>query len=557
MFRHALTHDATYGLLPYGQRRHLHQEVAEQLEDRYHEDLSPVYQLLAQHWRGAELPVKEVPYLAKAGVQALNVYSRHEAVEMLSRALELDEGLRGPREVDDSRTYWYQKLGEAHYSLADRANASRCYRAAIELAGFPDPKGGLPILGEIARHVARRVQTRLRRGPRAPLESSEGRERCRIALRAMVDLVAVQAWEGDKVGFIHTMYEARRIADLAGSSPEAAYAIANLGYLHGMFGLHGVAEHDLAVGVQMAETEGNLLGIISCNVIFIMFLSMVGRVEEALGPGFRVEALSEKLGEGLWRHRTKTQLAEPLLRTARYGEASDLLRRAAEIAIKAEPPAAGLATCLDADARLRLGDVDDASAALDSPLGLAIIRANPTGLPLFVGLGIAGQVYLRQGRYLDALRAIEEAERSSDEGSVFFIGIHGHAAVLEVLLALWARRSRPADAAELHPVDDISDLEQRTRAAIGRFKAFHKMFPGAGPALQLAVGRYEHLRGHSRAAHTAWRSAAAQGETMGMPYERGMALCYLGEYGRQDERAAARQKASQIFEQFGIDSHPV
>ncbi len=70
-FSHALVQEVAYELLPYTQRRALHQQTAEWLRrspGRNLEELSP---LLAHHWERAEVADKAMHYLERAGEQAL------------------------------------------------------------------------------------------------------------------------------------------------------------------------------------------------------------------------------------------------------------------------------------------------------------------------------------------------------------------------------------------------------------------------------------------------------------------------------------------------------
>ena len=95
-FKHAITQEVAYNLMLFAQRRDLHRLVAEWYEKTYVEDLSPFYPLLAYHWDKAEVPVKSIDYLSKAGEQAHRSGAYREAVNFFGRAEELSLQIDGP-----------------------------------------------------------------------------------------------------------------------------------------------------------------------------------------------------------------------------------------------------------------------------------------------------------------------------------------------------------------------------------------------------------------------------------------------------------------------------
>ena len=109
-FGHLAFQEVNYKLMLFSQRRQLHQAMAELLEERHAADLPAVYPLLALHWRKAveggdaepALVWKAIDCLRKAGEQALQQFANREAVEFLSGALHLLEGL--PESLERSRT---------------------------------------------------------------------------------------------------------------------------------------------------------------------------------------------------------------------------------------------------------------------------------------------------------------------------------------------------------------------------------------------------------------------------------------------------------------------
>ncbi len=90
VFRHILTRDAAYETLLYSQRRELHEAVAGWYEVEYEDEaLAPYYPVMVHHYRAAELPSREFPFLRLAASQAQARFANQDALSYVNRALEL------------------------------------------------------------------------------------------------------------------------------------------------------------------------------------------------------------------------------------------------------------------------------------------------------------------------------------------------------------------------------------------------------------------------------------------------------------------------------------
>ena len=90
-FKHALVQDAAYGALLKSRRQHLHARIAQVMEDQFPEIVETQPELLAQHYTGAGLTEQAIVYWDKAGERAIQASANAEAIERLSKALELLE----------------------------------------------------------------------------------------------------------------------------------------------------------------------------------------------------------------------------------------------------------------------------------------------------------------------------------------------------------------------------------------------------------------------------------------------------------------------------------
>jgi class 3 adenylate cyclase/tetratricopeptide (TPR) repeat protein len=88
-FKHALVQDAAYGTLLKSRRQHLHARIAQVLEAQFPEIVETQPELLAQHYTGAGFTEQAIVYWDKAGERAIQSSANAEAIERLSKALEL------------------------------------------------------------------------------------------------------------------------------------------------------------------------------------------------------------------------------------------------------------------------------------------------------------------------------------------------------------------------------------------------------------------------------------------------------------------------------------
>lgn len=89
-FRDESTYDAVYNSMLFSQRRQLHRQLAEWIEDGHSHDLSPYLADLAEPWRRADDTAKAIEYLEKAGQEALKYGNYEQAEHYFRECLELD-----------------------------------------------------------------------------------------------------------------------------------------------------------------------------------------------------------------------------------------------------------------------------------------------------------------------------------------------------------------------------------------------------------------------------------------------------------------------------------
>jgi class 3 adenylate cyclase/tetratricopeptide (TPR) repeat protein len=133
-FKHALTHEVTYGGLLQERRHELHARIVEAIEALYQDRLGEQIERLAHHALRGELPEKAARYLQQAGLKAAARSALPEALASFERALSALQGLpesRGTLEqAFDIRLEMRQVLSQ----LAEARRAGECVLEAQKIA---------------------------------------------------------------------------------------------------------------------------------------------------------------------------------------------------------------------------------------------------------------------------------------------------------------------------------------------------------------------------------------------------------------------------------------
>jgi DNA-binding SARP family transcriptional activator len=118
-FSHVLIRDALYDGLAVARRTQLHRRAAEALEELSgdspadHRDTPEGVLALARHWAEAGVPVRAIAHYRRGGELALRVFARYEAVEALTRAVDLLRQTPGGPGRDEAELELTVMLGAA------------------------------------------------------------------------------------------------------------------------------------------------------------------------------------------------------------------------------------------------------------------------------------------------------------------------------------------------------------------------------------------------------------------------------------------------------------
>jgi class 3 adenylate cyclase/tetratricopeptide (TPR) repeat protein len=179
-FKHALTHDVTYGGLLQDRRRRLHGHVVETIERRYPDRLGEHIERLAHHAFRAEEWEKAVGYLRQAGARALARSANLESAAHIDRSLEALRHLPESSQTLEAAVDLRVELWNAVAPLGQFARASEVMRdaeGAAERLGDPRRLGRVwGLMGNLLCFAGRRA------------ESEAISERARAAGEAIGDL---------------------------------------------------------------------------------------------------------------------------------------------------------------------------------------------------------------------------------------------------------------------------------------------------------------------------------------------------------------------------------
>lgn len=131
-FSHAYFHRYLYKSLSTGERRLLHQAVAEILEELYTGHTADVALQLGQHYAEAGDVEKAVTYFIQAGESVFKIEEYSDAQGIFERAWHLLEGGKDDYpELFIDLSWW---LGEVLYSQGQHANAQNYYEQSVMIA---------------------------------------------------------------------------------------------------------------------------------------------------------------------------------------------------------------------------------------------------------------------------------------------------------------------------------------------------------------------------------------------------------------------------------------
>jgi eukaryotic-like serine/threonine-protein kinase len=526
----------------------LHGAAAALLERLHGEagTLESVSATLAHHFEKAGDRSKALVYFDKAGEAAHSVYANLEAYRLLARARELDD-VAETRSSAFERARRERLLGLNALALGNLNGALASLTETTNIAGRPWPRTRAGLVARSFLAFAEEVGRRLLfdSADRATTEAAPDRSLLLEAARAYERLMVVHYYATtDLLACGLAALTSTGLAERAGAdSGELALGYSGLATMFAMVPLDGVARRYARLAVATAARAGDEVGEswVLMNVSMVELLA--GRWPETRDVLERVRALSRRLGFNRRWEECMAEYGTALFLSGDFQkceEINDELRSSIE---RADPQTKCWAVVKSAELALVRGEpVAALTAAQD---GVSMCENNLGRAEWIYTLGSLALARLRTGDVAGARIAADQCMDWIAKGSApIFYHVFSYGAVAEVYRELWARAAAATDK---------QTLAASLRRSVKCLRANGRAMKIAGPRASLWRG-FEAvlLDGAVDRGLRLFRDSLARARRLAMPFDEGMALAALGEFGHDAaEKQRALGDAADIFAKLG------
>lgn len=540
MFKHAITQQVTYDLLPLRRRRELHRALARRYERTFAADLAAAYPLLAHHWSKAEDAAKAMHFLHKAGDQALHRYANREAAEFLEEALRLYDRCTDP-EARALRAGAERSLGYARLWLGQLDQSQDHLDRSFEALGRPMPRSYTGLSAAIAAELVTAMCLRL-----APPVGARRREpdvQEKDAVMAMLRLGHIAYFKGDMARSLYTSLRCLNYAARRKPSSESALIYAANASAAGMVPVHALARRYIDVALACADAANDP----SITAQVLLFVSMygagVGAWKESLARVERAQQLGEQLGDTRRMEECNVVAGYLHFHAGRFDAAERCYQAVAGSGReRADGQTMGWGLLGLARVWLAKGEIDRAREALDEVRSYTGDRLSQVEF-----YGMLALVLLRSHDPAGALKSSSSAlVLLSKVRPSSFSTLCGTAAAAETLVNLWALARKGHF--------DCSDalLESQACKALAVLRQFSRIFPIGLPQAALQQGTYWMTLGRRHRALARWRAGLRTANALEMPHDEArialaIARCTGGPVG-----AASKARATTLLRRLGV-----
>lgn len=544
-FKHAITRQVTYEMLPFAQRRMLHATVAARLEAS---DAAHNYPLIAHHWSGAGVADKAFGALVAAGEEAARADVNPEAARFFTAALALELPDRDSPERRLDRARAHRQLGEVLWTLGDfdKVRAENHAGFALLVRGSWWERGRVSLLvAQIAVQAWHLLAPRRTAGG-----NTLGTRRLIEASKTAALLARVRSAPLDAVGLLSASLLALNLAERAGSVN--VFALGMMGYTAGAMKLRGLSRRYFDRG----RHEAFALNELSDYTLMVPYDAMTrfGTGDHAGCVALCTEGreLARRIGERRAVVRTTALLAAANAFTL-SGPATEPLQQSAETLDSVrDQPAIEQAYYLGlrgtiismllppSDAAALFADVE---ALLDESLKHATDDA------VALTFSMRALYYTRVGKLDDAGHAAERAftwarTRLRSVPPTGFVLLQGP---VEAFLALYQRALEGK-------TPDLPAATRRARASVAAYGRWAGIYPIYDARARLFEGRLASLEGRGAQAQQRWQLALQAAEHLALPFDEAMTRLELSRH--PDTPGADRDvhfaRARQVLEPAGV-----
>ena len=555
MFKHSITQEVSYSLLPFAMRQQFHQQVAEWYQAQFEDDLSPYYLLLAHHWSNADVAENAVEYYEKAGEKALRGGAYQEAISAFKQALEWDKQISREGEKpsmyvtrqksitpsDFRRAHWERQIGQAYIGLGQIPVSHEHLKRALVLLGRPENPETLPLIGFILWQFLKQIYFRLMPDRIANIPES-GRQTILEAARIFSFLSENYFYLKKNLPLTHAAIRTLNLTERSGLTSELATAYANMGMLMGVIPIHRFARFYLKRALETAKALDLRAPLAYVNLIISLYSLGTGdwdRVRDAIEDAihlYRELGDHRRLGEALSLKAIRLHfLAQSRESNQVYEELHQLGESTGDVQ--------QITWGLDGQATnlIRLGKLKEAAILLEKTQPL-FARSNDRAEET-VYYGTLAITRLYQGDMAAARLAADKALALGSGDSPVYSALEGYAGTVETYLSLW----------EIHPSEQ-NTLAPKALQALKALQGHASRFPFGKPRTLIWQGMYEWLVGNHEKAFRTWKRASESAQKINLRYEEGLAHYQISRHLSKNDPIYREHlgKAREIFHDLEV-----
>ena len=497
-FEHHLVRETAYAALPRPRRKALHLAAARVLQTLRGEEPG-AGAAIALHYLRGDAPQQALPWLLRAGDQAVAAAATLEALRFYKRALaslSRDESRRFERAV------LARKIGETHFRRGEYEQAETHLLQALILLGKPFPAAGLPLHRAVSEALAHQTLHRLLPGA--------GRWERRAVTPDLGEEVACYT----TLGWIYTLqsrYEEYLLVSLralnrsedAGYARGVAVAATALGFAADFMARFGLAEHfhqrAQAVAAQVEQPAD--AGFVAFGQAYHAYLladenTMLTQARLA-ADNFR------RVGDA---HRwTLSRLLQAYVLGYR-GRLDEVSRMGEELSTTGRELQDATAECAGECLAGLVGRWQGRweEAAVHYRRAAELAASIPDYMSQVENLAGLARCLVRLERWEEAQKTLAQARET-----MLAHDVKGDAAgkfsVAALEAALWAAEHIP---------EARADWLTQAKAAMTEARKQAQAFRPAQPEVWRLCGRYEWLRGRPDAARAWWEKSLARAEAL-------------------------------------------
>jgi class 3 adenylate cyclase/tetratricopeptide (TPR) repeat protein len=381
-FKHALTHEVTYGGVLRERRRALHARIVEAVEHIHSGRLVEHVDRLAEHAFRGERWEQAVAYLGQAGARALDRSAYAHALTCFDRALEaLTHVPKSPASLREALKLRFDR-GAPYFVLGQRdrqvENLEQCL-ALAETLGDEHWRARITNYMANALWTAGESARAVEFGEQA-LRMAEDLDDSGLLVQVCLDLGQIHRTIG---GYRAAVAYLERATAALGESRDllgraelpTVMTRANLAFCLAQVGEFDRATELAAEAIRIAEAVGHGVSVFVAHALAANPPLVQGYFDRAITSLERATALCQSAGMSAGYGAITARLGDAYARVGRVSEALPLLEQALQVAARGNRAFEALATTFVGEAYLRAERLVDASAAATRALELSQQRA--------------------------------------------------------------------------------------------------------------------------------------------------------------------------------------